>query len=51
MNESDVRREKRAARRRTLRVLTERRLARQPVMVTRLAQASICSTERIPTDS
>ena len=69
---TDVRREQRAARRRTLRLLTERRLAKigwtlphrtrrtsgtsastlpgQPAR-SPLAQASISSTARIPTDS
>jgi hypothetical protein len=54
VNADAVRRERRAARRRILRVLTQRRLARQlgPGSTgVRLAQASICSTGRMPTDS
>ena len=46
----DVRREQRAVRRRILQVLTQRRLSRQPTR-SPLAQASISSTGRIPTDS
>ena len=52
MNLSDVRRERAAARRRILAVITERRLARQAEPTgTRLFQASISRTDRIPTDS
>ena len=53
---TDVRREERAARRRTLRLLTEGRIAKIGWMLGQparspLAQASISSTARIPTDS
>ena len=48
---TDLRREQRAARRRILRVLAQRRATRQPSTGTRLTQASIVSTGRMPTDS
>jgi hypothetical protein len=53
VNAAGHERERRAARRRTLRVLVERRLAvrRQALAPTVLAQASISSTGRMPTDS
>lgn len=53
MRADDVRRERRAARRRTLRLVTERRLAREGAAVAgpRSAQASMTSTDRLPTDS
>jgi hypothetical protein len=48
---ANVRRERRAVRRRILAVLAERRLDRQADTDARLVQASISSTERMPTDS
>ncbi len=50
MNALAIRGEQRAARRRRLRVLTLRRLARQ-LESSPLAQASISSTTRMPADS
>lgn len=51
MNLANVRREQRAARRRILAALTQRRLERQSLTGTRLVQASISRTGRMPTDS
>lgn len=59
MSPGDLRREQRAARRRTFRLLAERRLGRVrtvahpqvSIELVPLANASISSTERIPTDS
>ena len=52
---TDVRRERRAARRRTLQLLVQRRLAvmrsAQPPERVPLVHASISSTLRMPTDS